>query len=172
MEACREWRKRRTSDKTWNNLKTDFTEEYNDMHEMQASSGDLGFAGFSAGIPQSSSQSSSIAEALENLSQEVTTDTQTMATLTSTNATLTTQLAEAQKKIAELTSAIRGLVPSKRKLMGTYFWTHGFWISSTHSSANFPNKEVGHNDAATKDNMLGGSKMGLAQWQTQCNASE
>ena len=43
-----------------------------------------------------------------------------------------------------------------------YCWTHGYKVQKAHTSAKCKGKLGGHQDAATRDNIMGGSTKGLA----------
>jgi hypothetical protein len=42
----------------------------------------------------------------------------------------------------------------------TYCWTHGYRVSATHNSKTCTKRAHGHNEAATRDNNMGGSQVG------------
>ena len=49
---------------------------------------------------------------------------------------------------------------SKKKDQGSYCWTHGYLVARNHTSANCRNKKPGHQDAATRENNMGGNQDG------------
>jgi hypothetical protein len=68
-----------------------------------------------------------------------------------TNASVTSSLTSSR------TTTTRG---PKRLDQGSYCWTHGFLVGPTHTSATCTHPKPGHQTAATRDNMLGGSIRG------------
>jgi hypothetical protein len=47
-----------------------------------------------------------------------------------------------------------------RKDSGGYCWTHGYFVTATHTSATCATKRPGHVDTATRENNMGGSQYG------------
>jgi hypothetical protein len=98
-------------------------------------------------------------------------DRGTVATLTTTNAKLATQIEDAQSYIAQLKDDIAAL---KNKIKPAWkgqrlhkttnndsnCWSHGYQIARSHTSATCNMKKRGHQDAANKNNTMGGVQWG------------
>jgi hypothetical protein len=91
----------------------------------------------------------------------------TVATLTASNAKLSSQLEAAQVYInmlrdyilalkAKLKPAWQGQRPAKSMKNNNYFWSHGHQVHKDHTSATCREIKYGHQDMATKDNIMGG----------------
>jgi uncharacterized protein YlxW (UPF0749 family) len=100
-------------------------------------------------------------------------DRLTVATLTTTNANLATQLEAAQAQIAQLKDEIaalknkikparQGQLPHKTMNNDSYYWSHGYQVAKSHTSATCNMKKSGHKDAETKNNPTGG-----VQWDKE-----
>jgi hypothetical protein len=90
-----------------------------------------------------------------------------VATLTTTNSKLATQLEAAHAQIAQLKNDIvtlknkikpawQGQRPVKTTNNDSYFWSHGYQVAKSHTSATCNMKKSGHQDAANKNNTMGG----------------
>jgi predicted RNase H-like nuclease (RuvC/YqgF family) len=95
----------------------------------------------------------------------------TVATLTTTNAKLETQLEAAHALIAQLKNEIvtlknkikpawQGQRPIKTTKNDSYCWSHGYQVAKSHTSATCNMKKSGHQDAANKNNTMGGVQWG------------
>jgi predicted RNase H-like nuclease (RuvC/YqgF family) len=100
-------------------------------------------------------------------------DRGTVATLTMTNAKLATQLEAAHAQIAQLKNEIatlknkinpawHGQRTVKTTNNDSYYWSHGYQVSKSHTSATCNMKKSGHQDAANKRNPMGG-----VQWDKE-----
>jgi phage shock protein A len=94
-----------------------------------------------------------------------------VATLTTTNAKLSTQLETAHAQIAQLKNEIatvknkikpawQGQRPVKTTNKASYYWSHGYQVAKSHTSATCNMKKSGHQDAANKRNPMGGFQWG------------
>jgi predicted RNase H-like nuclease (RuvC/YqgF family) len=94
-------------------------------------------------------------------------DRGTVATLTTTNAKLATQLEAAHAQIAQLKNEIatlknkikpawQGQRPVKTTNNDSYWWSHGYQVAKSHTSATCNMKKSGHQDAMNKSNTMGG----------------
>jgi hypothetical protein len=94
-----------------------------------------------------------------------------VATLTTTNAKLATQLeaahaliAQHKNEIATLKNKIKpawqGQRPVKTTNNDSYCWSHGYQVAKSHTSATCNMKKSGHQDAANKNNTMGGVQWG------------
>jgi phage shock protein A len=98
-------------------------------------------------------------------------DRDTVATLTTTNAKLANQLEAAHAIIAQLKNEIatlknkikpawQGQQPVKTTNNDSYWWSHGYQVAKSHTSATCNMKKSGHQDAATKIDTMGGVQWG------------
>jgi predicted RNase H-like nuclease (RuvC/YqgF family) len=106
-------------------------------------------------------------DAITQLATATASDRGTVATLTTTNAKLATQLEAAHAQIAPLKNEIatlknkikpdwQGQRPVKTTNNDSYFWSHGYQVAKSHTSASCNTKKSGHQDAANKSNTMGG----------------
>ena len=112
-----------------------------------------------------------------NLATAAAADKDVIKTLTETNAMLVTEIDKVRQAMAALEAPITtNTTPpppptdprrGKRAPDGlratnndNHCWTHGFQVGATHTSHACPAKKAGHQDAATKDNTMGGSQRG------------
>ena len=51
-----------------------------------------------------------------------------------------------------------GYGPKQYWVRGAYCWSHGFGIGKLQNSGNCRDKKIGHQDAATRENMMGGTQ--------------
>jgi predicted RNase H-like nuclease (RuvC/YqgF family) len=110
-------------------------------------------------------------DAIAQLATATASDRGTMSTLNTTNAKLATQLEAAQAHIAQLKNEIatlknkikpawQGQRPIKTTNNDSYFWSHGYQVAKSHTSATCNMKKSGHQDAANKSNPMGGVQWG------------
>jgi hypothetical protein len=94
-----------------------------------------------------------------------------VATLTTTNTKLATQLEAAHAQIAQLKNEIatlknkikpawQGQRPVNTTNNDSYCWSHGYQVAKSHTSATCNMKKSGHQDAANKNNPIGGVQLG------------
>jgi phage shock protein A len=95
----------------------------------------------------------------------------TVATLTTTNVKLATQLEASFAQISQLKNEIatlknkiepawQGQRPVKTTHNNSYFWSHGYQVARSHTSATCNMKKSGHQDAANKSNTMSGFQWG------------
>ena len=178
-EACREWRRRASNTKTWDNFKIDFTAAHNDYREMQSTT--------TTGTGYHQAHSSILEEfvhdttlSFANLATATQADRVVIQQLTTTNASLTSQVSAQTIEIARLNKLLAqrrttrpppttppgppagagvGTDPAKKKFPNlNYCWSHGFDCAQPHESPSCLYKLQGHQDAATRENNLGGSQ--------------
>jgi hypothetical protein len=102
--------------------------------------------------------------ALANLTTATSADRGVVATLTEANASLAKQLEEKSNEMRELKALLKEEITERRgqhsfnPSENYYFWTHGYKVSSTHTSlsCNFPKQ--GYNWEATRADNMGGSQ--------------
>ena len=183
-DACKEWRKKPTADKTWTIFKRFFAAEYHDLKEQQK-------VNTSQNNFHSANAAYDITDALDNLALAATTDrdivaqlTTTVEQLTATNKTLTAQLQQVLNTNTKLVQKLNINPPtsdtntanthnniSRRKPFvhaewlatldpNGYCWSHGYHVVPGHSSNNCKGQLEGHKETATRKNNQGGSQRG------------
>ena len=167
-DACKEWRKKQTTDKTWATFKTFFAAEYHDHKEQQK-------VNHTNNNFHSTNATVDIGQALDNLALAATADrdivaqlTESNLQLTTTNKLLTEQLQAALKQLSnqptEKTSnqtdrhdGRRGQIVMDPK---GYCWTHGYQVVMGHTSKSCFRPAKNHKKDATRTNIQGGSTYG------------
>jgi hypothetical protein len=176
-EACREWRRRPVADKTWTNFKIDFAIAHQDYKESQITANQAGYQ--SANHAAYDAMRNETALALANLATATASDRSTVASLTSTNSSLSSEVTQATVRLTAATQEINKLKLELATLRaGTnsnqdnnrpsrqyppndnYCWTHGFKVSSRHTSATCKGPHDGHQTGATRANTMNGSQKG------------
>jgi predicted RNase H-like nuclease (RuvC/YqgF family) len=110
-------------------------------------------------------------DAIAQLATATASDRGTVATLTTTNAKLANQLEDAHALIAQLKNEIamlknkikpawQGRRPVKTRNNDSYWWSHGYQVAKSHTSATCNMKKSGHQDSATKINTMAGVQWG------------
>jgi uncharacterized phage infection (PIP) family protein YhgE len=110
-------------------------------------------------------------DAISQLATAAASDRDTVATLTTTNAELANQLEAAHALVAQLKNEIatlknkikpawQGQRPAKTTNNDSYFWSHGYQVAKSHTSATCNVKKNGHQDAAAKIDTMGGVQWG------------
>jgi predicted RNase H-like nuclease (RuvC/YqgF family) len=110
-------------------------------------------------------------DAIAQLATATASDRGTVATLTTNNAKLATQLEASHAQIAQLKDEIaalkikikpawQGQRPIKTTNNDSYCWSHGYQVAKSHTSATCNMKKSGHQDAANKNNPMGGVQWG------------
>ena len=186
-DACKEWRRKPQNEKTWTNFKTFFAAEYHELKEQEKTTAmGKGYHSAHLVQQDTEQEDSLLVESLQHLALAATTDKQTIAQLVEANAkltenisTLTDKLALALQTVAALTGSTVASAPTKLNgLPGTstpktkstnrhrfdlqmdpvgYCWTHGYKVKQGHNSATCTRKKLGHQDAATRTDIMGGS---------------
>jgi hypothetical protein len=177
-DACEEWRKKPPADKNWRNFKRFFATEYRDLQEQQkVIVSQNNFQGANSAID--------FTTALDHLALAATTDREVVHQLaqadqpTITNKNLTKQIQPLLKTNATLVNKMGSTNSTPPPSAGTngrqpfdkasweaklnpkgYCWTHGYQVLLGHNSNNCKGKLGGHKDAATRDNIMGGSVKG------------
>jgi predicted RNase H-like nuclease (RuvC/YqgF family) len=110
-------------------------------------------------------------DAIAQLATATASDRGTVATLTITNAKLATQLEAAHAQIAQLKNEIttlknkikpdwQGQRPVKTRNNDSYCLSHCYQVAKSHTIATCNMKKSRHQDAANKNNPLGGVQRG------------
>mmetsp|Transcript_6798 Transcript_6798/g.12794 ORF Transcript_6798/g.12794 Transcript_6798/m.12794 type:complete len:345 (-) Transcript_6798:984-2018(-) len=165
-EACREWR--RIQNPTWTQFKDHFATAHKEYRELEALAGPTGYSAnnlieeASTEIMQLINNVSTetkqivhheLANVIQRLTQLETTVQQLVRTTSTTTDTKTPPDSATDKKAARETR-----LKKRFDNCDAYCWSHGFTGSSAHTSATCKAKLQGHQDSATKNNMMDGNK--------------
>jgi hypothetical protein len=171
-EACRAWQSRAIAAKTWAQFKIDFATAYREFRLTNQTAQQSGFHSANMMIEQGRDDSmQETAEAIAQLSTATVSDRSTVATLTITNAKLANQLEAAHALIAKLKSEIatlkiklkpvwQGQRTTRTRNNDSYCWSHGYQVGKSHTSASCQVRKTGHQEAATKNDNMGGVQWG------------
>jgi hypothetical protein len=170
--ACRAWKSRAIAKKTWAQFKLDFANAHRKFRLTNQTAQKSGFHSANMMIEQGRDETmQDTVDAIAKLATATASDRGTMATLTTTNVKLATQLEAAQAQIAQLKNEIatlknkikpawQGQRPVKTTNNDSYCWSHGYQVAKSHTSATCNMKNSGHQDAANKNNPMGGVQWG------------
>jgi hypothetical protein len=171
-DACRAWKSRAIAGKTWAQFKLDFATAHREFRLTNQTAQQSGFHSTNTMIEQGRDETmQDTVDAIAQLATATASDRGTVATLTATNAKLATQLDAAHAQIAQLKNEIatlknkirpawQGQRPVKITNNDSYCWSHGYQVAKSHTSATCNMKKSGHQDAANKNNPMGGVKWG------------
>jgi hypothetical protein len=171
-DACRAWQSRAIAEKTWAQFKIDFATAHREFRLTNQTAHPSGFHSANMMIEQGRDESmQDTVDAIAQLATATASDRGTVATLTTTNAKLATQLEAARALIAQLKNDIatlknkikpawQGQRPVKTTNNDSYCWSHGYQVAKLHTSATCNMKKSGHQDAANKNNTMGGVQWG------------
>jgi hypothetical protein len=171
-DACRAWKSRAIAGKTWEQFKLDFATAHREFHLTNQTAQQSGFHSANTMIEQGREETmQGTVDVIVQLATATASDRGTVATLITTNAKLATQLEAAQAQIAQLKDEIaalknkikpssQGQRPIKTTNNESYYWSHGFQVAKSHTSATCNMKKSGHKDAANKNNPMGGVQWG------------
>ena len=175
-DACKEWRRKPQAEKTWTNFKTFFASEYHELKEQEKTTA-MGQGYHSANVVrQNADDDALIVESLQHLALAATTDKQTIAQLVESNAKLTENIGKLSEKLTQALQTIATLSGSANTSSSApkpkttnqlkfdlqmdpvgYCWSHGYKVKLGHSSATCTRKKPGHQDTATRADIMGGS---------------
>jgi hypothetical protein len=171
-DACRAWQSRAIAAKTWAQFKIDFATAHREFRLTNQTAQQSGFHSANMMIEQVRNDSmQETAEAIAQLVTATASDRGTVATLTTTNAKLANQLEAAHALIAKLKSEIatlkikikpvwQGQRPARTTNNDSYCWSHGYQVGKSHTSASCQVRKTGHQEAATKNDAMGGVQWG------------
>jgi hypothetical protein len=171
-DACRAWQSRAIARKTWAQFKIDFATAHRQFRLTNQTAQQSGFHSDNMMIEQGRDESmQETVDAIAQLATATASDRGTVATLTTDNAKLATQLEVAHALIAQLKNEIatlknkikpawQGQRPVKTTNNDSYFWSHGYQVEKSHTSATCNMKKSGHQDAANRKNTMGGVQWG------------
>jgi hypothetical protein len=171
-DACRAWQSRAIAGKTWAQFKINFATAHREFRLTNQTAQNYGFHSANMMIEQGRDDSiQDTVDAIAQLATATASDRGTVATLTTTNAKLTNQLEAAHALIAQLKNEIatlknkikaawQGQRPVKTTNNDSYCWSHGYQVAKSHTRATCNMKKSGHQDAATKNDTMGGVQWG------------
>jgi predicted RNase H-like nuclease (RuvC/YqgF family) len=171
-DACGAWKSRVIAGKTWAQFKLDFATAHREFRLTNQTAQQSGFHSTNMMIEQGRDETmQDTVDAIAQLATATASDRGTVATLTTTNAKLATQLDAAHAQIAQLKNEIatlknkikpawQGQRPVKITNNDSYCWSHGYQVAKSHTSATCSMKKIGHQDAANKNNPMGGVQWG------------
>jgi hypothetical protein len=137
-DACRAWKSRAISGKTWAQFKLDFATVHREFRLTNQTAQQSGF--YSTNIMIEQGCYKTIQDTIDTIAQLATataSDRGTVATLTNTNATFATELEATHTQIAQLKNEIetlrrkikpswQGQQPVKTTNNDSYCWSHGY----------------------------------------------
>jgi hypothetical protein len=179
-DACRDWRRCFSADRTWATFKTDFAAAHQELRESQVTAQGAGF--HTANSVTFDEIQTQTADALANLATATASNRSTISALMNTNSTLTealatatTQLKTAQADISALKTKVTQLKgnPSTRSNNRTdnrkpkpttrfyfnenYCWSRSYHIHEKHTSETCQWPKDNHQCCATEVNTMNGS---------------
>jgi hypothetical protein len=170
-DARRAWQSRAIAGKMWAQFKLDFATAHREFRLTNQTAHHSEFHSANMMIEQGREETKQdTVDAIAHLATATASDRGTVATLTTTNAKLSTQLEAAQEQIAQLKDEIaalknnikpawQGQLPIKTTNNDSYCLSHGYQVTTSHTSATCNTKKSGHKDAATKK-----TPTGRVQW--------
>jgi hypothetical protein len=167
FDECKDWDKQIPAAKTWTNFKQHFLLAQRTLRLQQQTSQQ---AGYHANLAQDIEKENATNDALSCLSSAAESDRQSFAALVTNNNDLASKLtaAMADIKALQLTANNRNQPNPHRNKNTSYCWTHGFKVSRIHTSESCQHPAEGHQKAATRGNLMGGSTLGqTSATQTQ-----
>jgi hypothetical protein len=171
-DACRAWQSRAIAGKTWARFKIDFATAHQEFRLTNQTAHQSGLHSANMMIEQGRDDSmQETAESIAQLVAATASDRSTVATLTTTNAKLANQLEAAHTLIVKLKSEIatlkiklkpvwQGQRPARTTNNDSYYWSHGYQVGKSHTSASCQVRKNGHQGAAMKSDTMGGVQWG------------
>jgi hypothetical protein len=171
-DACHAWQSRAIAGKTWAQFKLDVAIAHREFRLTNQTAQQSGFHSANMMIEKGREETKQdTVDAIAQLAMTTASDRRIVAILTTTNANLATQLKAAQAQILQLKDEIaalknkikpdwQGQRPIKTTNNDSYCWSHGYQVAKSHLSATCNMKKSGHQDAATKNNPMGGFQWG------------
>lgn len=173
-----EWEAKPTADKTWGNWKRHYRNAHIARKRQMLAAGSPTFGTANVVTADTTITPDTFTQLdgyLNNLAAAATTEKSTLAQLVENNASLTASVAALTASVTSLTAAYTLLNTAKPPTTTTtapgkrtkakldpngYCWTHGYMVRMGHTSATCSDKKLGHQDAATRTNTMGGSERG------------
>jgi hypothetical protein len=171
-DACRAWQSRAIAAKKWAQFKIDFATAQREFRLTNQTAQHSGFHSANMMIEQGRDGSmNKTAQAIAQLVTATASDRGMVAMLTTINAKLAAQLEADHPLIAQLKSEIvtlkikikpvgQGQRPTRTTNNDSYFLSHGYQVTKTHTSATCNVRKTGHQETATKVITMGGVQWG------------
>ena len=165
FEDCKRWMEKPPQEHTWDNFKTHILAAQ-DQLRLQQTAQQKGYYGrfFDKHIEEQCLKIEQATNAFLEASQQKEED---LSTLSASQAAYTAQNNKIEELLTNLTNRLDNLErkrnpPSRapRKDHGGYCWTHGYLVPPNHTSLTCRKRKPGHQEAATRDNNMGGSQAG------------
>ena len=168
-DACREWRNKPRTEKTWEQFKVHFAKAHKDLrqHEDTASRSGMHAANAVLSSIQNDAQS-----AIEQLTNATMADRNHITELVQANNSMSNDMKALQESICILQAQVAALMQTaisvpvaptnsmrnrRNPYSQAYCWTHGRTYNDLHISSTCKNRKDGHKDNATLHNRMGGS---------------
>ena len=153
-DDCHEWKHKDDTTKSWTTFKTHFVHAYTDILEGPSTATDAGFH-----------ESNMVMDDRHNVDANPFPDV--LSTLQASNEHLTNQLNDLTSQLATVFTTI-GQRPTTRtrqqhrhpRSHNNYFWTHGFYVGASHTSASCSKPSTGNQTEATGANRMDGNNQG------------
>jgi hypothetical protein len=176
-----EWETKPVADKTWANWKRHYRNAHIARKRQMLAAGSPTFGTANTVTADATITPDTFAQLdgyLNNLAAAATNEKTTLAQLVENNASLTASVAALTASVASLTSAYTLLnnakppaatnappAPAQKRTKtkldpNGYCWTHGYMVRVGHTSATCTDKKLGHQEAATRTNTMGGTERG------------
>jgi hypothetical protein len=176
-----EWEAKPIADKTWTNWKRHYRQAHIARKRQMLAAGSPTFGTANAVTAEPTITPDTFAQLdgyLNNLAAAATNEKSTLAQLVENNASLTASVAALTASVTSLTAAYTLLSnakppaatnaptnPAQKRTKAKldpngYCWTHGYMVRVGHTSATCTDKKLGHQDAATRANTMGGTERG------------
>ena len=171
--------RRARGDRSWVDFKRFWQDRFAEYEEIsKLTTAEASFEAHAAIGNKTASRNDELNEAMDNLVAIMSSDKGQVETLVATNAELTAQIKVLTATNQRLTAENANLIAVITKIAGAgtemkatapmsgrdanydpkgYCWTHGYRVHKNHNSANCKSKAPGHQDAATRENTMGGS---------------
>jgi hypothetical protein len=153
-DDIKDWNKVPDEDKTWPEFQEFMLKAQTEFRRNQQNNKQTGYG-----------MSAEQFEALANLVAAAATNTQTNTNPpaeTDVLKEILNRLEKYDQKFEQLAKRKREGKKAEPRVIdnSTYCWTHGYRVSATHNSKTCTKRAHGHNEAATRDNNMGGSQNG------------
>ena len=169
-DACREWRAKPGTEKTWENFKIHFAQAHKDLRQQEETASKSGMHAANAVL---SSIQTDAQNAIQQLTNATMADRNQMSDLVHANNVMNNDLKGVQDAIRILQAQVAALMqttlpvptapsnPSRNRkhpFSQAYCWTHGRTYNDLHTSCTCKNRKEGHKEQATLHNRMGGSE--------------
>ena len=173
FDECKDWDKKDPADKTWTDFKKHFLQAQRTLRLQQQTSQ---HAGYHSNIALDRDKENATNDALSCLTSAAESDRQSFAALVTNNNDLANKLTAALADIKSLQQDANNRNKSNpnnphRNKNTSYCWTHGYKVSRIHTSETCRQPADGHQKAANRGNLMGGSTAGQTKTPTTMNTT-